>query len=217
MKHQILTILFLFVITHTLHAQTADDLVKKAIDEENNHNYQSAMDDCNAALQKDARSTWALNTRGLVKIKLNRSAEAVEDFNQAITLDPTYKAAFNNRGIAKSFLGNYTDALTDFNSAIALDQKYVDAYLERGLAENLLEHYADAIADFDRVTALNPQYALAYYWSGYAYYLLGKTKANYRKAVADYDMAVQLGGDSYKALFQYRDISFSAISTAEGD
>jgi hypothetical protein len=40
----------------------------------------------------------------------------------------------------------------------------------------------------------------------YAYYKLGKTKANYRKAISDYDIAIQLGGNDYKPTFQYRDV-----------
>jgi len=216
MRRQLFTILFLSVVTQALYAQSANDLVKRAIEKENNKDYNGAMADCNSAMQMEPRNTWALNTRGLVKIKLDRCKDALPDFDMAIALDPGYKSAYNNRGIAKAFLGNYADAITDFDHAIALDPKYIDAWFERGLAENLLEHYADAIKDFDQVIALNPKFAQAWYWRGYAYYLLGKTKANYRKAVADYDIAFQLGGDSYKALFQYRDISFLAISSAEG-
>jgi hypothetical protein len=47
--------------------------------------------------------------------------------------------------------------------------------------------------------------------------LSGNTKENYRKAIADYDMAIQSGGIDDKPTFKYRREAVAAMATAEGN
>jgi tetratricopeptide (TPR) repeat protein len=114
------------------------------------------------------------------------------------------------------YLGKYTEAMADCNKAIELDPKLSAAYDSRAQIHNRLGHYAEAIADCDKAIALNQKEAAAYNTRGYAYYKLGKTKINLRRAIADYDMAVQLMGNAYKPDFKYRNNAVAALNIATG-
>jgi hypothetical protein len=44
----------------------------------------------------------------------------------------------------------------------------------------------------------------------------GQNQSNYRKAIADYDMAIQLADKDYKSDFKYRNEAVAALAKAEG-
>jgi tetratricopeptide (TPR) repeat protein len=103
------------------------------------------------------------------------------------------------------------EAVADYDLAIKLDPKSVLAYNGRGEAKNKLNRFAEAISDFSQAIALDPKLASAYQNRGFAYYKLGSTKLNYRKAIADYNIAVQLGGSDFKPTFNYQEIAVAAL------
>ena len=71
--------------------------------------------------------------------------------------------------------------------------------------------YTDAIDDFDHAIILAPNFTIAYFNRGFAYYNVGKTKTNYQKAIADYDMFIQHGG---RPPLKYRDEAVAAMDKA---
>ena len=89
-------------------------------------------------------------------------------------------------------------------------------YNHSGYAKINVDDYADAIIDLDLEIALNTKYADAYNNRGYAYFKLGKTQQNYRKAIADYDMAIQPGVSDFKPVFNNRDEAVALIAKVEG-
>jgi len=184
--------------------QTATLWLKKAFEKIKNKDYEGAIHDFTEAISLDPKLASAYHNRGFVEGHLGQYANAIADFKQAIALDPNNKAGYYNRGIIEDKLGHYADEIADYNQAIALDPKFADAYSWRSIAKVDLGHYADAIADCDQAIALEPKEFSAYNCRGYAYFKVGNSKANYQKAIADYDMAVQLGGNIYKPHFKYR-------------
>lgn len=178
--------------------------------------YEEAIVDLDKAIVLDPQNKRAYYNRGNAEIYLKHYDDAIADYDKAIALDPQYADAYNNRGTIKKALGRYEDAIVDYDHVIALSPKFAIGYNNRGLVKNNLGHYAEAIADFDQAIILFPKYANAYNNRGYAYYKLGNTKANYQKAISDYDMSVQLGGSGYKPGFQYRDSAVAAMEKAVG-
>ena len=104
-----------------------------------------------------------------------------------------------------------TEAVADYDLAIKLDPKSVLAYNGRGEAKSKLNRFAEAIADFTQAITLDPKLASAYHNRGFAYYKLGNTKLNYRKAIADYNIAMQLGGSDFKPTFNYQESAMAAL------
>jgi tetratricopeptide (TPR) repeat protein len=154
------------------------------------------------------------NNRGKAKYDLASYVDAIADFDKFIALNASYAYAYYYRGESKVHLGHYAEAIIDFDKTIELKPKYEFVYNDRGEAKDYLSLYGDAIADFDQAIALYPKDAKAYNNRGFAYYKMGGTKANYRKAVADYDISIQLGGSNYKPEHQYRDDAMAALDKA---
>lgn len=179
--------------------------------------YNGAIADFSRVIALSPKSPFAYNCRGMAKLKLRRYSSAILDFDRSIAIDSAYASvsAFYNRGIAKNFLGRFSEAVADYDRVIKLLPRDTLAYCKRAEAKNNLGLYAGAIADCDHAITLDPKSSFAYQYRGYAYYKLGKTKANYRKAIADYDTAIQLGGKDYNPSLKYRDKAVAAMAATE--
>jgi tetratricopeptide (TPR) repeat protein len=180
--------------------------------------YNGAIADFSRVIALEPKSPFAYYSRGMAKLKLKRYTSAIPDFDRSIAIDSAYVsvAAFYNRGIAKNFLGRFAEAVADYDRVIKLLPRDTLAYCKRAEAKNNLGLYTEAIADCSHAITLDPKSYLAYAYRGYAHYKLGKTKENYRKAIADYDMAIQLGGSNYKPDVKYRDEAVAALALSEG-
>ncbi|MFI5139972.1 MAG: tetratricopeptide repeat protein [Sphingobacteriales bacterium] len=190
MKHPLFILVLLLVISQTLFSQTP-------------------------------AAPGALTADDLVKKATEKIAGkdyegAITDCNRALQITHQSSWAFDIRGLAKYYLGRYAEAIADYDEAIAIFPGYVGACFNRGLAKLYLNRYAEAIDDFTRAIAWDPKYFTAYNSRGYVYYKLGGTKENYRKAIADYDTGIALGGSSYKPFYQYRENANAALATAPG-
>src|ERR1700733_12128686 len=91
MKRQLVTIIFLIATTQTLCAQTANDLVKKAIAKIRNKDYQEAITDCDSAIAIAPQNAGAFWARGYAKNKTGGYADAIADLDRVISLDQGYQ------------------------------------------------------------------------------------------------------------------------------
>jgi|GEM_PF-3913387 len=95
-------------------------------------------------------------------------------------------------------------AISDFTKAIELDPSYVDAYYDRAVAyEQFILHYdtpyaADvtdkynkALDDLDKVLEIEPNYVMVYAEKGNLYYRYGSTEEEWRKAIIEYNKALE--------------------------
>jgi tetratricopeptide (TPR) repeat protein len=157
--------------------------------------YSSAIEDFNAALQRDPNFTDAYKNRGLAWTMSGDFDRAIADFNQAIRLDANSAQLYNGRGSALFNKGEDDRAIVDFDAAIRLDPSYANAFTNRGLALHRKNEFDRAIADFDRVIALTPKAADGY--NNRAMVLMDK--ADYAAAIADYDTAIRLDPKDWRA------------------
>ena len=130
------------------------------------------------------------HSRGAIKRRLERHAEAITDFSEAIRVSPTFVWAYHNRARAHAALEDYGAAIADFTSAIDLASEYaIDSYdvanpfYERGLIRFELGHNRNAVADYDATLQLRPDYTAALANRGLVLRRLGR----YTEAIADYD------------------------------
>jgi tetratricopeptide (TPR) repeat protein len=138
--------------------------------------------------------------------------DAITDCDKALAANSKGLEALSNRGVAKRGLGQYESALADLDAAVAIDANSAAVFTNRGMVKNDLGYYRGAMDDFNTSIAIDPNNPNNYYGRGYAYYKIGKSKANFRNAIADYDMAVRLGAGNYQPKFKYWDEAFAAIS-----
>lgn len=160
--------------------------------------------------------------RGLAKFKLGEDEEdTMADYDQAIALNPNYSEAYYSRGLLKDKIGQLAAAIEDYDKAIALNPNDADAYYSRGLAKfnqivapaegnTKLDEYPEAMNDLDKAIAIQPQHVNAYHAKGFIYFYMGKTKANFQNAIANYEKAVEYGLEEQEG--SYRDQAEEALN-----
>jgi tetratricopeptide (TPR) repeat protein len=155
--------------------------------------FAAAIKDYNEAIRLKPDYADAYLNRGLVRNDQGDFAAAIKDYNEAIRLKPDYAEAYNNRGIVRKAQGDLTGAIKDSTRSIELNNPELHLpYNNRGAAHDDQGDFAAAIKDYNEAIRLQPDHADAYYNRA----LVWEKKEDYRKAIADYQKYLELGGGS---------------------
>lgn len=92
-----------------------------------------ALADCNLALQIDPGLSDALDSRGLVNLKLGRTAEAIKDYTDAIQRNPRSSSSLFGRGIATRKSGG--DGAIDIAQAKSMNPDIAKEFAGYGVTE----------------------------------------------------------------------------------
>lgn len=168
--------------------------------------YQRALDEYAAAIQKDPENAEAHFNSGITKRRLNDLKGAIAHYTTAIRLKPTSVDAYNNRGLVRSQLGDKLAAIADFTEAIRLNPQHVQAFNNRGTIYSELGKKQAAIADYTQAIQIDAQYYEAYFNRGIVQSDLGNTKA----AIADYSQVLRLN-INYAQAYNNRGIAYFAL------
>lgn len=169
-----------------------------------------ALEDYNAAIKADPKTSLAFLGRGVLLAARKRSYDrAIQDFDKVLVLEPDNVEALIGRGDAFSRLGDAGRAMADLNRAVALAPDKPLVLLTRGQAESRRNNLAGAMRDYEAVLKLDPRNADALVNLAAVHSLQGK----YQEAVRDLDRAIDIqAGDAlayynrgyaYFALKQY--------------
>lgn len=112
--------------------------------------YESAMEDFNAAVRRDPYNADAYNERGNLLRLQEQYEQSIVDYTMALRIDPQHEAAYYNRGLAHHALENYDYAEVDFTRALELNPGIAPAYELRGRIRALKHDYDGAIDDLTR-------------------------------------------------------------------
>ena len=93
---------------------------------------QAALDDCNHALALHAGDPSALDSRGLVYLRMKNPAAALADYSAALALSPSKASSLYGRGIARQILGD-TAADADFAAAKAIQPGIAEQFSKWGI------------------------------------------------------------------------------------
>lgn len=165
--------------------------------------YQRALREYAAAIQKDPENAEAHFNSGITKRRLNDLKGAIAHYTTAIRLKPTSVDAYNNRGLVRSELGDKLAAIADFTEAIRLNPQHVQAYNNRGTIYSEVGKKQAAIADYSQAVQIDAQYYEAYFNRGIVQSDLGNTKA----AIADYSQVIRLNSN-YAQAYNNRGIAY---------
>ncbi|MEO8927064.1 MAG: hypothetical protein ABI306_07855 [Caulobacteraceae bacterium] len=92
-----------------------------------------ALADCNAALKMDAKSPTALDSRGLVRLRLGDLDKSIADYDVALTLRPGSAWSLYGRGLAELAKGMKAQGDADIAAAVALDPHVADELAKHGV------------------------------------------------------------------------------------
>lgn len=94
---------------------------------------ESALADCERAIELDKADPNHLNSRGFVHFRLRRFDLAIRDYDAAIAADPKVASSFYVRGLAKAQQGDRHGADADLAAATALDPGVAGRYAGYGI------------------------------------------------------------------------------------
>jgi tetratricopeptide (TPR) repeat protein len=95
---------------------------------------QQALDDCNAVLGWEPGRPEALDSRGLVKLRLGDLSGAIADYDAALKQDPDVATSLFGRGVAKHWSGDKVGGDADLVAARALDPGIDKRFADFGVA-----------------------------------------------------------------------------------
>jgi len=121
--------------------------------------YQSAIDDYNAAININPKNAEVYFNRGNAYFRMGKLKEAIADYDAAIGLYPKFAWAYSNRGLAYFDLGQLTQAIKDYDAAINYNYNLAKAYLNRGAAYEKLGQVQRARADYRNGVGYNSKLA----------------------------------------------------------
>jgi len=160
-----------------------------------NSDYESALAECNKALQINPKDVEAYICRGVVYEAQEKSDLALVDYNKAIELNPNAAKAYYNRGVLYARRSDYKQAEINFNKAVQINPNYRMALqalkeLKRGLAldrrdnKDMVKEYLKAAEQGD---------AQAQYNLGVAYDKGIGVESDQKEAVKWYRKAAEQG------------------------
>lgn len=174
----------------------AEDFVRRAKEKYRNKDYAGAAVEYSRAINLDSTSPALYNNRGLCRYKLQYYQEALADYNTALRLDSTFCDAHYNKGNCLMAVIRYPEAMHCYDRVIQLDPQYNKAYSKRAQVLYLLEDYTSAIDDYSKAIRMGATADKELYLGrGNSYLMIKK----YNKAKADYDTALSLDPEFYKA------------------
>lgn len=94
---------------------------------------ESALADCQRAIELDKADANHLNSRGFVHFRLRHFDLAIRDYDAAIAADPKVASSFYVRGLAKEQQGDRHGADADLAAATALDPGVAERYAGYGV------------------------------------------------------------------------------------
>jgi tetratricopeptide (TPR) repeat protein len=92
-----------------------------------------ALEDCDQALRLSPGRADALDSRGLVNLKLGKTSDAIRDYSEALAKDPRSASSLFGRGIATKRSG--ADGSLDLSMAKSIDPGIVKEFAGYGVTE----------------------------------------------------------------------------------
>ena len=86
-----------------------------------NRDLDKALADCNGAMRSNPKSIAALDSRGLVFLRLGQFERAIADYDASLAIQPKSAWSLYGRGLAKLSAGKVEGGKSDLASAAALD------------------------------------------------------------------------------------------------
>jgi tetratricopeptide (TPR) repeat protein len=189
--------------------------------------FDAAIAQFTAVLDKDAKCAEARYGRGCAFLGKGLPDSAIEDLNRAVWLEPPtalLAQVYCERSRAYTEMRNYTQAVRDATAAIQLRPSLAAAFLNRAAAYLAEDRFDRALADLDEAVRLEPQlkprardsYAKLYRNQG-----IDEIAARqWDKAIAGLEKAINLDKQSGKELHRqlaeaYRERGFSFANSGD--
>jgi tetratricopeptide (TPR) repeat protein len=171
-------------------------LIEKAKLELEKRSYDTAIKDCNKAIELDSTFIEAYYYIGIVNNEKQDYTTAIEYFKKAIDLHPKHAKAWNHMGFSNEKLDQFDQAIDSYKIAVGFDSTYTLAHYNLANAYKHEKQYNIAIESYKKATEIDPNYAAAWLFMGYAYL----EKNDYHSALQNLEKAIDINPDLGKEI-----------------
>ncbi|HED16517.1 MAG TPA: tetratricopeptide repeat protein [Gammaproteobacteria bacterium] len=138
------------------------------------HDFDSAINDFNRAIELDPFQDKAWYGRGMANGRMGYIDEGIADLSVYIERHPDSSVAFTKRGVRYLWKGDSENAHRDLSRAIALDPNNAEAHDDLGVVLAQRKKYKTAINHFTKTVTIDPSYQKGHHNLAMAYYLSGQ-------------------------------------------
>jgi len=163
-------------------------LILKAKLEIEKQTYDTAIQDCNKALELDNTYIDAYYYIGIANNEKKEYNNAIESFKKAIDLNPDHAKAWNYMGFSYEKLDQFDKALDSYTKAVGFESTYSLAHYNLANAYKHEKQYDNAIESYKKATEIDPNYASAWLFMGYTYL----DKNDYHSALQNLEKAIDI-------------------------
>jgi tetratricopeptide (TPR) repeat protein len=140
------------------------------------HEFDKAIEDFNAALQRNDGLDDAYFGRGMSLGRRGEIDEGIADLSVYIRRNPDSSLAYTKRGVRYIWKGDLGNAEKDLKRAIALDANNAEAHDDLGVILAQHGNYPLAIDHFQTCIKRDPYYQKAYHNLAMVYYITDQTE-----------------------------------------
>jgi tetratricopeptide (TPR) repeat protein len=176
-------------------------LINKAKLEIEKRSYDTAIKDCNKAIELDSTFIDAYYFIGIANNEKKEYNNAIEFFKKSIDLNPNHAKAWNHMGFSHEKLGQLNNAIDSYKKAVGFDSTYTLAHYNLANAYKHEKQYDIAIEFYKKATEIDPNYAAAWLFMGYAYL----DKNDYHSALQNLEKAIDINPNFGKEIKSFID------------
>jgi tetratricopeptide (TPR) repeat protein len=188
------------------------EAVDQCIADNNQGQYELAINHCSSAIKIDGNFAVAYFNRGLAYMILKNNDQAIADFSKDIEILPNATRSYINRGSIYMNQQKYDLAIAEFTKSIEVNPKEPQAWLNRGLSY-FQQNKADlAISDCSKAIELEEKYWNAYFCLGLAF----SNQEKYDLAITNFNKAAEFVPNTRASLlYCMQGITYTKIGNFE--
>lgn len=193
-----------FEQAYKLNPNNLDIIINLANANDEQGNFDLAIEGYNKALKLDNKNALVYNNRGFTYFHKGEYEKALNDYNKALALSPKLAIAkYNKEELLKILQDDekYTEIINKSNKE-HIDYKY---YFNLGIQEANLGNTNEALTAYNQALKMQPDFAPTYMFIG----ILEFQKANYTKAYEYYSKAIEIDTNLIDAYFNRAQIIFA--------
>ncbi len=193
-----------FEQAYELEPDNLDIIINLANANDEQGNYDLAIEGYNKALKLDNKNALVYNNRGFSYFHKGEYENALNDYNKALSLSPKLAIAKYNKDELIEILQDdekYSEIIKKSNEK-HIDYKY---YFNLGIQEANLGNTNEAMTAYNHAIKMNPDFAPAYMFIG----ILEFQKENFAKAYEYYSKALKIDANLIDAYFNRAQIVFA--------
>ena len=191
-------------------ADTAAEHANKGITLYNEHRYDAAVQEFDAACKLSPEDYRFSNWIGWIYLSQLKYAEAKAPLERAAKLRPDSSEVHLNLGNVFDGLKQYPDAVKEFEIAARLKPKSADAPFNLGSVYVKMRRYDLAVSEYRKAATLKP--TDAYNWNGLGYAC--QSAGKFSEAMSAYEKAARIAGSSGDGITFLYNYAVAALAEA---